>query len=133
MASGHLQISAVEFPCSRCGQPAATFSLLPAGTGDGLWRERVRLERTGFLGTTMHFGELPGLAALMAAIERRDHAAIRSLTGPDLIAFHCWQCDADYCAACWRLGPSEFDADFPGFYDCTKGVCPAGHEQVVDD
>lgn len=123
----------ITFPCARCGQPAATFTLLPAGAGEGLWRERDRLERTGFLGATIHFGELSGLAAVMRAIEGRDIAAIRDLAGPDLVAFHCWQCAADYCEACWRVGPPEFDADFPGFYDCTKGVCPAGHSQVIDD
>ena len=121
------------FPCSRCGQPAATFTLRPAGTGEDLWRDRDRLERAGFLGATIHFGELPALAELMRAIEGRDYAAVRALAGPDLVAFHCWQCAADYCDACWRIGPPEFAEDFPGFYECTKGVCPAGHSQVVDD
>ena len=58
---------------------------------------------------------------------------IRDLAGPDLIAFHCWACAADYCEACWRIGPPEFDATLPGFYDCTYGICPAEHEQIVDD
>ncbi len=92
----------VVFPCARCGHPAAIFSLFPAESGEGMWRER-------------------------------DYQAIRSAAGPDLIAFHCWECDADYCEACWRIGPPEFDEDFPGFYDCTEGICPAGHIQVVDD
>ena len=120
-------------PCARCGQPAATFALLPAGSGEGMWRDRDRLERTGFLGATLHFGELPALAELMRAIAGRDYAAVRALAGPDLVAFHCWACAADYCQACWRIGPPEFDEDFPGFYDCTEGICPAGHSQVVDD
>jgi hypothetical protein len=107
--------------------------LLPAGTGEGLWRERDRLERAGFTGTTLRFETWTILAELMAVIQRRDYRAIRHATGPDLIAFHCWRCDADYCEACWRFGPPEFDADFPGFYDCTHGVCPVGHEQLVDD
>jgi hypothetical protein len=119
--------------CACCGQPAATFTLLPAGTGEGMWRERDRLERTGFLGTTARFDALPALAALMQAIQQRDHAVIRGQVGPDLVAFHCWQCGVDYCQDCWRIGPPEFDEDFPGFYDCTHGVCPAGHEQIVDD
>lgn len=125
--------AAVTFPCARCGAPAATFTLRPAGTGDDMWRDRDRLERTGFLGTTTHFEPLPALAAIMRAIEQRDYAAVHDLAGPDLVAFHCWQCDADYCEACWRIGPPEFAEDFPGFYECTKGVCPAGHQQVVND
>lgn len=123
----------IVFPCARCGRAAATFTLRPAGTGEGMWRDRDRLERAGFLGTTTHFGELPALAAVMAAIEARDHAAVRKLAGPDLVAFHCWSCDADYCETCWRIGPPEFDADFPGFYDRTHGICPMGHAQIVDD
>lgn len=123
----------VIFPCARCGQPAATFTLLPAGKGEGMGRDRDRLERAGFMGTTTHFGELPGLTELMRAIQRRDYQAICDLAGPDLVAFHCRQCAADYCQACWRIGPPEFDDDFSGFYDCTEGVCPAGHSQVVDD
>jgi hypothetical protein len=98
-----------------------------------MWRDRDRLERAGFLGTTIRFGEPTALAALHRAIHDRDYAAIRDLAGPDLIAFHCWGCKADYCEACWRIGPPEFDPDFPGFYDCTDGVCPAGHTQMVDD
>lgn len=125
--------ASVACHCSRCGQPAATFTLLPAGAGDDLWHDRDRLERTGFLGTTLHFEALSDLTALMRAIEQRDYAALRALAGPDLVAFHCWACAADYCEACWRIGPPEFDADFPGFYDCTEGICPAGHSQVVDD
>jgi hypothetical protein len=94
---------------------------------------RDRLKRAGFLATTLHFGELSSLAALMAVIEQRDYAAIRDLAGPGLVAFHCWQCAADYCQDCWRIGPPEFDEDFSGFYGCTRGICPARHEQVVDD
>ena len=123
----------IVFSCAHCGQPAATFTLFPAGSGEGMWRDLDRLERIGFLGMVTLCGQPPALAAVMSVIQQRDSAAIRSAAGPDLIAFHCWQCDADYCQACWRIGPPEFDADFLGFYDCTRGVCPAGHEQMVDD
>lgn len=123
----------VIFPCAHCGQPAATFTLFPAGSGEGMWRERDYLERAGFMGDILHFETWKILVELMSAIQQGDFQAIRSATGPDLIAFHCWQCDSDYCQTCWRIGPPEFDEDFPGFYDCTRGVCPAGHTQVVDD
>jgi hypothetical protein len=121
------------FTCACCGQPAATFTLFPAGSSEGMWRERDYVKRAGFMGTILHFGALPALMALMRTLHHHDYQTIRSAAGPDLIAFHCWQCNADYCQACWRIGPPEFDADFPGFYDCTRGVCPAGHEQMVDD
>jgi hypothetical protein len=123
----------VVFPCARCGQPAATFTLFPTGTGEDMWRERNYVQRVGFMGAVLHFETWPILSGLMAAIQRRDYQAINRTVGPDLIAFHCWECDSDYCEACWRIGPPEFDEDFPGFYDCTEGICPAGHTQVVDD
>ncbi len=115
--------------CARCRRPAATFSLLAAGEGEGLGRDRDRIERTGFMGTTTKFGELESYEPLLKALERGDYPVARQ-NDPDFVAFHCWQCGQDYCEQCWRVGPPEFDE---GFYDCTRATCPAGHEQMVDD
>jgi hypothetical protein len=127
------EVQPITFPCVRCGQPAATFTLFPAGTGEEMWRDRDYVARGGFMGAVLQFGTLPALMELLHALRAHDYKAISDLAGPDLIAFHCWECDADYCDTCWRIGPPEFDEDFPGFYDCTEGICPAGHAQVVDD
>ncbi len=35
-----------------------------------------------------------------------------------------------YRERCWDVEPPEFD---DGFYDCTRGTCPKGHPQTLDD
>jgi hypothetical protein len=48
---------------------------------------------------------------------------------PTFQGFFCRECAAAYCAACWQVGPPEYDEeDFIGRH----GVCPAGHEGMVD-
>lgn len=119
----------ITLPCSRCGQPAATFAVIAAGAGEGMWRDRDRLERAGFMGAVIKFGDHKSFAPFLSALAGGDYDKA-SAGDPDFVAFHCWTCGRDYCEQCWRIGPPEFDE---GFYDCTRGVCPDGHEQVVDD
>ena len=81
------------------------------------------------MGQVTKFGEVAELHSLLEAIRATDYAAARRVDA-DFVAFHCWECDCNYCERCWRIGPPEFDE---GFYDFTKAVCPQGHEQIVDD
>ena len=113
--------------CARCGGIAAEFSLHPAAA-EGM-ASRHGLQRAGFMGQVTKFGEGDGLRSLLAAIRAEDYAAARRADA-DFIAFHCRECGRCYCERCWRIGPPEFDE---GFYDCTRAVCPQGHEQTVDD
>ncbi|HLE29203.1 MAG TPA: hypothetical protein VI793_13845 [Anaerolineales bacterium] len=125
MESRHLTIT-----CARCGRAAAEVALLPATPeGEGMWHDRDRLERTDFLGEVIKFGEYAGLLKLFELLARADYAAARA-EDPDFIGFFCDDCQKVYCQACWQIGPPEFDE---GFYDCTRGACPQGHEQIVDD
>jgi hypothetical protein len=119
----------VTLSCARCQQSAATFSLYPANTGEGVGHDRDRLVRTGFLGEVTKFGTLESLENLYQALAARNYALTRK-QDPDFIAFHCWECNQDYCEQCWHIGPMEFDE---GFYDSTHATCPNGHEQLVDD
>lgn len=121
--------NSVSLPCARCSKPAATFNLYLAGTGDGFGRDSDRLVRTGFMGEVTKFGKLDSLSQLLTALQLHNYTAARQ-HDPDLIAFHCRECDKDYCEQCWAIGPMEFD---DGFYDCTSATCPLGHEQIVDD
>ena len=90
---------------------------------------RHGLQRTGFMGQVTKFGEGGELRGLLEAIRAADYAAARRVD-VDFTAFHCWECGSSYCERCWQIGPPEFDE---GFYDCTRAVCPQGHEQIVDD
>jgi hypothetical protein len=117
----------VKVHCARCGESAAEFSLVPPAAGSR--SQHYGLQRTGFMGQVTKFGELAELRRQVDLAHVADYTALRSID-TDFVAFHCWECKRSYCERCWRIGPPEFDE---GFYDCTRGVCPDGHEQIVDD
>ena len=87
------------------------------------------LRRTGFIGEVTKSGNREELHRLTEMIRSADFASARGADA-DFVAFHCRGCNRSYCDRCWRIGPPEFD---DGFYDCTRGTCPEGHEQTVDD
>jgi len=45
------------------------------------------------------------------------------------VPFWCAICQASYCTDHWSKRTAYDD----GFYDCTYGVCPLGHEGILDD
>jgi hypothetical protein len=57
-----------------------------------------------------------------------DPLALRRVN-PDLAPFYCPDCQLNYCAKDWRTYVVFDD----GFYDCTMGRCPNGHEHMADD
>ena len=81
------------------------------------------------MGQVTKFGATDELRRQLDIIRAYDFASARSADA-DFVAFHCRKCSRSYCQNCWRIGPPEFD---DGFYDYTQGVCPEGHEQIVDD
>ena len=109
---------AVIVTCARCSGEAARISLSPNG-----------LRRIGFIGEVTKFGDAGQLHRLLEMVRSADFASARGADA-DFVAFHCRECNRSYCERCWRIGPPEFD---DGFYDCTRGTCPEGHEQTVDD
>ena len=109
---------AVIVTCERCSGEAAKIALLLNG-----------VRRTGFMGEVTKFGDAEELHRLAEMIRSADFASARGADA-DFVAFHCRACNRSYCDRCWRIGPPEFD---DGFYDCTNGTCPEGHEQTVDD
>ena len=125
MLSRHVTIA-----CARCGRAAAEIALLPAEPkSEGQWHDRDRLERTEFMGTLTKFGRLDDLQALFERVAGGDYDDARSLDF-DFVAFICRECGRPYCSHCWEIGAPVFDE---GFYDYTSAVCPAGHQQIVDD
>jgi hypothetical protein len=57
-----------------------------------------------------------------------DPAALRRID-PELAPFYCPDCAQNYCRADWRTCVLFDD----GFYDCTMGRCPNGHEHMIDE
>jgi hypothetical protein len=138
--------TAGTFTCDRCGGEACTLTLLPpfardpqaplpgtAGAlpGDGtIFGEAVRLSIDGPVKTTHTF--VPGIqvdvAAVEAAIRTPDPAALFAIDR-EYAPFWCRQCEKSYCRDCWLVW-IDYDE---GFYDCTRGRCPEGHERIMDD
>jgi hypothetical protein len=120
--------------CARCGQTAACFASLPAGTAtqNDLFGNLDRIVRSGFMGeVTLMPG--PGRPERLFGLLFEGRLGEAYRFDPDTLGFYCRECDAPYCQACWTLGPPVFDDELEGFYDHTQGVCPQGHTHIVDD
>ena len=72
----------------------------------------------------------PGLPGCARDPQRSgpDPATLRRIDW-ELAPFYCPDCAQNYCRADWRTYVL-FDE---GFYDCTMGRCPCGHEHMIDD
>lgn len=128
----------ITISCARCGGTAATL-LVTDGTTDValaavvggepiVWRADGKpLLRFEFLGVTVSAAP-PRLVELLTGRDHVDSAALRAVD-PDLATFRCRRCELDYCSQCWSTW-IEFD---DGYYDETRGRCPEGHEQMLDD
>lgn len=120
-----------------CGGVAATLAVLDDGQaveggplpGGGRlrWAPPAPAYVFEFIGTTTGTAS-DAVARLVRESESLDPLHLRGLDW-ELAAFCCETCELNYCAACWdkRI---EYDE---GFYDCTRGRCPSGHEQLLDD
>ncbi|WP_344949816.1 hypothetical protein [Actinomadura miaoliensis] len=127
----------VAFRCAECGEVAATVRLQPregpVNMGPPLGYQRQPRDGAvldGFLGTVWHaierltYDEM----AWFVAQERPDAAWLRAKDW-QLAPFYCRHCELNYCRADWHP-QVRFDE---GFYDCTVGHCPRGHQQTIDD
>lgn len=131
-----------RFSCDRCGAEACTLTLLPPFApdpqapptdtlrGDIPFQDAVRLSIDGPVKTTHTF--LPGievdLPTLDAALRAHDVEQIYGLDR-EYAPFWCRACRKSYCRDCWVVWV-DYDE---GFYDCTRGRCPDGHERIMDD
>ena len=70
-------------------------------------------------------------AAIRRALLAGDVTALRRLDY-EYTSFYCFECSNPYCSDHWVLDVVMAD-DFPGFYDCTYGICPSGHFKKIDD
>ena len=99
--------------------------------GEGaLFANSIRLSIDGPVRMTHTFA--PGIrvdvAAIDAALRASDPTALYEIDG-ESAPFWCPTCAKSYCRMCWLVWV-DFDE---GFYDCTRGRCPAGHERIMDD
>lgn len=133
----HAAGGAVSFRCAACGEVAAVVRIVPAsGRADlGPPLGRQAQDRDGivvdYFGGTVWKGAGAGPYQAVREIlgeDSPDPAALRRIDW-EFAPFYCAACGENYCRAHWH-SIVLFDE---GFYDCTTGRCPRGHEQVIDD
>jgi hypothetical protein len=128
---------AASFRCAKCGELAGVVRVARAGTtvdmGPPLGREtpsRDGLVVDYFTGTAWLAADSTSLDTVQAVIDRGDIDPIALCeVNWDLAPFYCPDCELNYCRKDWNTYV-VFDE---GFYDCTMGRCPNGHEHTVDD
>jgi hypothetical protein len=111
-----------RFECSLCGATAGTIRLVPR------YRERPWAERTSFTSFMQCSLATDAVGKLELALATGDARAAYEVDH-ELAPFYCPACARSYCGDHWQRW-DEFD---DGFYDCTRGRCPEGHERKLED
>lgn len=104
------------FLCSRCGEVAATITVVPG----------LRME---WLGTMT--GSTPADLREALDAESVDPRALAAIDA-DLGGFCCRRCEQNYCATCWHVW-AVYDDDGSMWFEEYRGRCPEGHEQRLQD
>jgi len=107
---------------------AGTVGLLPPGHPDGLSRDTGTIFLKYFIGTEKAVVSAEGSRAVEAALTKADAAAlfqVERLWAP----FYCPTCARVYCRKQWVVVP-EYDE---GYFDCSHGICPQGHQRLTED
>lgn len=123
-----------SFRCSVCGGVAARVCFVPEGVEHPLARMLSAASDRLVLGDSSSRFEEPvveGAAGVRAALVPPDPERLYQLN-PLWAPFYCPSCGKSYCDNHWTKR-TVFDDDSPGYYDCTYGRCPQGHERIIDD
>jgi hypothetical protein len=125
------------FRCAECGEIACVLRLTPAGQPVNMGppmghtsyeADGVSLDLFGGTAWRRLDGEAFGRLRAQIEADAPDSLEIQRIDW-ELAPFLCRKCEDVYCWADWK--PSTvFDE---GFYDETKGTCPHGHRQTIDD
>jgi len=84
----------------------------------------------GFLGHAWKALSQDGYDRVLAilAVDSPDPVALRGVD-PELAPFYCAACECSYCLDHWDT-ETAYDGDI---YEHTRGTCPFGHLQLLDD
>ncbi|TXT54811.1 MAG: hypothetical protein BAJATHORv1_50062 [Candidatus Thorarchaeota archaeon] len=116
-----------HLPCSLCGEIAVSFTLGPISEDGG-----GKINYKGITKSTTLDYQLNELifGLLDEGKIRQVHKHLRNNTFiEDGIDAYCPKCDKIYCKDHY-VTRVVYDQ---GFYDCTYGTCPVGHERIIDD
>ena len=106
------------FTCAACEQPASVIQLLTDG--------RLRIDGGP---VSMEITTTPGQAERIGSALAASDAASLFAIHFEYAPFWCPDCPASYCSEHYR----HWDVRDEGFFDCTRGVCPNGHERMLID
>ena len=125
---GEIVPTKFSISCHKCQNPAAVIELVEQDS------KQFSIVVNGFIGNVMamEIGHKPVDTKLFDEVKtlaKIDLLALHALD-PDLFGFICRRCGYAYCVNCWEYIYPTFDE---GFYDDTRGTCPQGHEQMLQD
>ncbi|MHA1240350.1 MAG: hypothetical protein ACTSQU_06105 [Promethearchaeota archaeon] len=126
--AGSIKVSDSEYhlPCSVCGKISVDYKI-----GFGRFDEHESLVYTGIT----HSRSLrKDLASELFEILKNEnllgvHQFMQKYHSQEGLDAYCPQCDNIYC---WEHYKAREEYD-DGFYDCTYGECPKGHQRIIDD
>ena len=118
--------SEVNLRCSECGKVSVVFRV---GTWPYTERESLIVK-----GITHEVAlNIKHAEKIFELLEKEDLARVHSIVDQhpscEGIDAYCPECDKIYCWEHYNV-KTEYD---DGFYDCSCGTCPKGHERMIDD
>ncbi len=121
LESSYIPIAEHDFGCSRCDESAGVVQLF----GSRVHAELVRISFTSRLTKLIDADEFDDLHLSIIIGD------IEALYAHDLevASFYCPQCKACFCGSHWN----HWEVFDDGFHDCIRGVCPQGHERMLED
>lgn len=111
-----------ELRCASCGKTAATLEVAidpVSGSRALVYSGLVR--REAFSLTLAQF--------VFEKLAKGEVGEAHASLGGEGMDAYCPECGRVYCRDHYKLETEHDD----GFYDCTRGTCPAGHRRMVDD
>lgn len=115
-----------QIPCSICGKIAIEFKI-----GYGRFDKEESLVFSGITHSRSFSKKLSSkiFKILKAQNLKAAHEFMIQYYGYEGLDAYCPECDKIYCREHYNARVEWDD----GFYDCTMGTCPRGHERLIDD
>jgi hypothetical protein len=115
-------VAEYRFACSLCEQPAGEVKLYKAAHGAVIVCNSFTSRFEGLV-------ELSQFEPLRIAISSGDAKTLYQIN-LEYAPFYCPKCARCFCGAHWRKW-DVFEED--GWHDSIRGVCPQGHERMLED
>ena len=122
------RLVSATYRCVLCGAEAGHLQLKIYDDAD-----EATFVLRGLVGKTTQWVSRQNMTQLVRVLTA-GHARELYELDTEWASFYCPECDCVYCKAHWHTRIQfDDDDDMRGWYDCTYGTCPKGHERIVDD